>query len=99
MSYTYRLHPKAVEDYGDAYTWYEDQQSGLGDRFARAIRLKIEIILLRPETYGSRKKAYRETMIDYFPYLIAYRIDKRSKEIYITSIHHTKRHPRKKYRK
>lgn len=73
---------------------------GLGERFAKAVRLKIEMILQNPETYGSKsRKIYREAMVDYFPYLIVYRIEKRNSKVYITSIHHTKRHPRKKYRR
>jgi hypothetical protein len=63
MSYTYRLHPLTKQDYDEAYEWYEDKQKGLGERFLKAVRKKIEEI------------------------------------IYISSIHHSKKQPRKKYRK
>jgi plasmid stabilization system protein ParE len=99
MSYTYLLHPLAVEDYKEAYAWYEDRLPGLGERFIKAVRLKINEIVEHPETYGSRdRKAFREARLDFFPYLIVYKIHKRKKEIHISSIHHTKKHPRKKYR-
>lgn len=39
MSYAYYLHPLAVEDYKEAYAWYEDRQPGLGERFIKAIHL------------------------------------------------------------
>ena len=100
MSYTYYLHPSAVEDYSEAYAYYEGTQIGLGERFLKAVRFKIEDIVRHPEYYGSRdKKEFRDAKVDYFPYLIIYKIHKRKKTIHIGSIHHMKRDPRKKYRK
>ena len=49
MSYTYRLHPLTKQDYDEAYEWYEDKQKGLGERFLKAVRKKIEEIVLHPE--------------------------------------------------
>lgn len=100
MSYTYRLHPLTKQDYDEAYTWYEDMHKGLGERFLNAVRKKIEEIVLIPEAYGSKgHKKFREAEVNIFPYLIVYKLNKRKKEIYISSIHHSKKHPRKKYRK
>lgn len=99
MSYTYRMHPLTQQDYEEAYAWYEDQQKGLGERFIKAVRQKIEAIALHPERYGSRSnKKFREAKVEFFPYLIVYKINKRTKKLYISSIHHTKKHPQKKYR-
>jgi plasmid stabilization system protein ParE len=100
MSYTYRLHPLTRQDYDEAYEWYEDRQSGLGERFLKAVRKKIEEIVWHPEVYSSKSnKGFREAGVDFFPYVIVYKINKRKKEIYISSIHHAKKRPRKKYRK
>lgn len=71
MSYTYRLHPLTRQDYDEAYAWYEDKQKGLGERFIKAVRQKIEEIALHPEVYGSRNyKTFREAKVDFFPCLI-----------------------------
>jgi plasmid stabilization system protein ParE len=100
MSYTYRLHPLTKQDYDEAYDWYEGKQKGLGERFLKAVRKKIEEIVLHPESYGSKGNIkFREAEVDIFPYLLVYKLNKRKKEIYISSIHHSKKHPRKKYRK
>lgn len=100
MSYTCRFHPHIQQDFDDAYAWYENEQEGLGERFIKAVRLKIEEIALQPEVYGSRgNKRFREAKVDFFPYLIIYKLKRPTKELYITSIHHTKKHPKKKYRK
>lgn len=79
---------------------YEDRQPGLGERFIKAVRFKIDEIAQHPKYYGSRdREDFREVMVDYFPYLIVYKIQKRKKLIDVSSIHHTKKQPRKKYRR
>jgi len=100
MEYTYRIHPLVELDFEEGYIWYEERLKGLGERFINAVEAKIKKILQNPEAF-SRKgiKSFREAGVDRFPYLIVYKISKRKKEIYITSIHHKKKHPRKKYRK
>jgi plasmid stabilization system protein ParE len=100
MSYTYLLHPLALEDYSKAYAWHEDVQRGLGERFIKAVRSKIDKIVENPEAFGSRdRKEFREAQVDPFPYLVVYKIYKRKKLIHISAIHHMKKDPSKKYRK
>jgi len=100
MSYTYRLHPLTQKDYDEAYAWYEEKQKGLGERFIKAVRQKIEEIALHPDLYSRKSnRTFKEAKVDFFPYTIVYKINKRGEELYISSIHHTKKHPRKKYRK
>ena len=96
----FRFHPLAKEDYKAAYAWYEDQQSGLGERFGKAIRQKLQQIADHPEAFGSRSnRKFREAGIDFFPYQIVFKIKKRNREIFISAIHHRARNPKRKYRK
>ncbi len=100
MNYSYRLHPKATEDIANAYAWYEEIQTGLGERFIQTVKNKIENILSSPALYGSKKKGFRETIIGKdFPFLVVYKILDSEKEILISSIFHAKRNPKNKYRK
>ena len=100
MRYRYKLNPAMLSDYEEAYAWYEDRQMGLGERFTEAVRQKLEEISLNPEIFGkTNSRIFREASLDNFPYLIVYKISKRRNEIYISSIHHTMKHPGKKYRK
>ena len=100
MSYSCRFHPLTQQDFDEAYIWYEDKQPGLGEKFLKAVRQKIEEIVLYPEVYGSRSsKKFREAQVDFFPYLVVYKMNIRTEELYICSIHPTKKHPKKKYRK
>jgi len=100
MSYTYWLHEKIQKDLNEGFTWYEERRTGLGYEFLQAIENTISEIIAHPEVYGSKGNPdFREALIKRFPYVIVYRIYKRKKEIFISAVHHTKRFPRKKYRR
>lgn len=78
MSYTYRFHLQAIEEFNEAYAWYENRTPGLGDRCNKAVRHKLNIISVQPELFGSRNnKLFREANVDFFPYLIIYRIKRK----------------------
>ncbi len=98
--YKYTFHADVAFDYNDAYNWYESQKEGLGEQFLALVRKKIEEIARAPETYGVKsKKGYREAHLDIFPYLLVYKIYKKQELIFVSSIHHEKKHPRAKFRK
>ncbi len=99
MSYPLIFHPKAEEEYRKAYQWYEQAQRGLGARFETMVEKRLEQIGGNPEYYHISKAPYREVAVEFFPYSIVYKLNKRKKLIYISTIYHTKRHPRHKYRK
>lgn len=100
MLWRFRFHPLAKDEYKSAYDWYENLQMGLGERFGEAVRQKLLQISSQPEAFGSRSNMkFREAGIDFFPFLIVFKIKKRNREIFISAIHHTSRHTRRKYRK
>lgn len=99
-SFILELHPDVESDYSQAYHWYEMQQKGLGDRFLLSVRKKLELVQSFPETYSEKtKKSYREAIVDVFPYIIVYRVYRKQKKIFVSSIHHVKMQPARKYRK
>ncbi len=100
MDYNWRFHDLIQKDYDEAYEWYEKHQVGLGDRFLKAVRFTLEQIFQEPEIFSCRAdKKFREAKVNSFPYVVVYRIIKRSRTISVISIHHTKKNPRKKYRR
>ncbi len=100
MRYSYWLHEKVQIDFNEGFAWYEEKLEGLGYKFLTAIEKKIAEIIKYPETFGSKGNPnYREALLSRFPYVVVYRIYKRKKEIFICAIHHTKKSPRKKYRR
>ena len=99
MTYEIEFHPLITRDYNEAYTYYENKQPGLGERFLKAVRAKVDVIREKPDIFASRSnKKFREAKVDFFPFLIIFRLNRKSGVIFVSSIHHTKKHPLKKYR-
>ena len=98
MSFAVVLLPRARQDLLEAWDWYEDKQIGLGDRFKDELYDTLHHIESHPEHYPVRKRSYREALVNIFPYLIIYRILKKDKLVVVSSIFHTSRNPRKKYK-
>lgn len=98
MNFIVEFLPRARKELLDSWDWYEDKQPGLGDRFLSDIYKIINLIEQNPERYPERKKKFREARIDIFPYLIIYQVNKQKKIIAVSSVFHTSRNPKKKYR-
>ena len=99
-NYSVVFHADTALDYNQAYIWYEGQKAGLGDTFLVAVSKKVHKVADNPEIYSVKSKSgYHEALVDGFPFSIVYRINKKQMEVFITSIHHQKKHPRGKYRR
>ncbi len=99
MSYSLIFNSEAEKEFSSAYQWYEEQQTGLGERFQLETEKQIQKIIANPEAYHLSKGNFRESLVSHFPFTVVYAIDKRKKTIYISSIFHTSRNPKGKYRK
>lgn len=99
MSYRIIFHPEADKEYRESFLWYETNEKNLGYKFEIAVEEKINVIANYPERFPKRKGNYREALINHFPYINVYRVNKRLKQIYISSLFHTSRNPIKKFRK
>ena len=89
----------AITELKDAVKWYEAKTEGLGEDLNKAISNKITSILNYPNRYSIHKGYYREALVKIFPYLVVYRYNKLKNQITVTSIFHTSRNPKYKYRK
>jgi plasmid stabilization system protein ParE len=92
MSYNYIALPEAEEEAKEAAHWYEQQKRGLGGDFLDSLRSARRSIEQNPATYRTRyKKKVRACVVDRFPYLILYVVEK--KDIKVISVFHTARNP------
>lgn len=98
MSYTIVISERAYNELSDACEWYDDRIEGLGDKFREIVFDKFAEIKKNPIRARMRRKHYYEDLIKKFPYLIIYRTSEDTKEVYISSVFHTSRNPRKKYK-
>lgn len=92
-------HPKAEKELNDATAWYHEKGENVRMKFEEEYKRKEALISKYPERYAKRHGDYRETKVKAFPYLIVYRYNKTKNLITISSIHHTGKNPKSKYRK
>lgn len=69
------FHPEALAEFESAVRYYEQQQAGLGDRFAAAIEAAIGSILDTPLTWPVLEQDVRRRLARVFPYAILYSIE------------------------
>ncbi len=88
------LKPGVWKDTQEAYDWYEEKMTGLGNKFLGELEdcyLKIEKY---PEAFGRFYKNYRKAGLKKFPYLVIFTIIKN--EVIILAVFHGKRNPKKR---
>src|ERR1035437_4049752 len=90
---------KAQKEFDESLEFYEERAIGLGIRFEFQLKEKLIIISKYPERYRKRKGNFRETIVKGFLFLIIYKYYKTKNIILISSIFHTSRNPKYKYRK
>lgn len=64
------VRPEAEADIGDAYAWYESQQSGLGGRFLAELSRCIAAIEQQPLQYQRVRAEARRALLRRFPYAV-----------------------------
>lgn len=97
--YTLIVFEEADQELQEAAVWYEEKSIGLGLRLIDVVKRKLEIVRQNPEKNARKKGNFRQSVIKTFPYVIVYTFYKKEGIITVSSIFHTSRNPKKKYRK
>lgn len=84
----------AEKEYSSAYNYYEEQLSGLGDKFETETDSLMDKLKLNPYLFQRKYKHYREAVYKKFPYYIVYEIIDNS--VIIQSFFHALRNPKSK---
>ena len=92
MSLELIIRPEAEADALEAYRWYNEQVSGLGQEFLVEIDRALESIGAHPEANRKLYREYRRGLMRRFPYSIFYAIHEA--RIVVFGIFHAGRHPR-----
>jgi plasmid stabilization system protein ParE len=64
------VRPEAEADIGDAYAWYQSQQSGLGERFLDELSRCISAIERQPLHFQKVHAEARRALLRRFPYAV-----------------------------
>ncbi len=85
---------QAEDEMAEAYDWYKEQLSGLGNRFYKETNHHLTLIEKNPLWFPIRyAEGLRELPVKKFPFLIIYWTDETTSVVYVTSIFHTSRDP------
>ena len=84
------LHPEASIEVSEATQWYEEQQEGLGRRFALEAEAAIYRIAEFPHANTEIDKGFRRAIMPGFPYGIFYAIWKDGIEVVAVAHLHRK---------
>jgi len=87
------LLPLAKQDIKEAAKWYNKKQKGLGKRFTLQVRQKIGLLKQEPYAAAIRYDDVRTAVLDIFPYMVHYNIDKSNELIIVSAVLHTSRNP------
>jgi len=85
--------PEAEQDMVDAYGWYEDRRSGLGEELLSCVDACVELICRAPEIYSTVHANYRRGLPRRFPYAVFYEYAHGTVTVF--GIFHTSRDPEK----
>jgi len=97
MKYSIRFKEDALADASEIANWYNEKKNGLGLEFLDELELAVKKIKTNPFHYQVQKNEIRQILLDKFPYLVMFEIEQN--QIIIYSIIHSKRNPKKKFRK
>ncbi|MFM6926053.1 MAG: type II toxin-antitoxin system RelE/ParE family toxin [Ferruginibacter sp.] len=99
MAYTLVILKAAADDTKEAYDYYEEIQTGLGDRFLAEVLVRFNEISHHPQYYGfiDAQHSIRDVKLKSFPYLVVYEMEDNSVIVY--SIHCAYRNPDKRLKK
>jgi plasmid stabilization system protein ParE len=84
---------EAKRDLREARKWYNQQQKGLGNRFATEVNEVLEDICRNPWFASVRFENVRTPFLKNFPYSVHYEIDEGSQLIRVAAIFHSSKKP------
>ena len=91
MKYKVIVRPEAEDDLKEAFSWYEDNRTGLGHDFLLQVDAGINFIKRNPDVHPIEYKGTKKHLIKRFPYKIIYLVEE--EKIVILAVTHGKRNP------
>lgn len=85
------FHPEALAEFRAAAEYYEQQQSGLGERFANAVEMAVAHIVAMPESWRIIEDGIRRCLTKVFPYAVLFSIE--PDHILVVAVMHCHREP------
>jgi plasmid stabilization system protein ParE len=94
--YKLEIREEADEEIYEAFSWYEQQSPGLGDRFIGELEVVFQKITSAPQHYKIARSVFRQASVRSFPFVVYFEIYKNA-IIVVYSVFHTKRKPKNSF--
>lgn len=93
MAYRLKFSGRTVREIGEAFSWYEEQSSGLGAEFELVLELQLKRLEQAPLLYTEIIPGVRRTLLPRFPYGVFYTV--KNDLVHILAVIHHARHLRR----
>ena len=93
VAYRLKFSGRAVREIGEAFSWYEEQSSGLGAEFDLVFELQLKRLEEDPLLYIEIIPGVRRTLLSRFPYGVFYTV--KNDLVHVLAVIHHARHPRR----
>ena len=93
VAYRLKFSGRAVREIGEAFSWYEEQRSGLGAEFDLVFELQLKRLEEDPLLYIEIIPGVRRTLLPRFPYGVFYTV--KNDLVHVLAVIHHARHPRR----
>jgi len=87
------IRPAAAADMEEAYVWYENRRTGLGEEFLAAVDSLLGEIRAHPTAYQVIHREARRALLRRFPYAIFYRVY--AENVVVLACMHGRRDPKR----
>jgi len=85
------VRPEAELDVEEAAFWYDDRQSGLGDRFTAKLNQLLPRIAEYPFQFPEIGRDVRRGLLERFPYAVYFTVSEDT--VTVIAVFHQQRHP------
>ncbi|HEY9113450.1 MAG TPA: hypothetical protein VIN10_02045 [Bacteroidales bacterium] len=94
MKFKVEYHPGFFEDIAQAVDWYNEKQTGLGDRFFLTVKKQTKKLSTSALHFAVKYDDIRCMCIEKFPYLVHFRVNEKTKTVQVEALFHTSRNPK-----
>jgi toxin ParE1/3/4 len=93
VAYRIKFQARASRQIGAARTWYESQQTGLGEEFVLAVELQLKRLEQAPLLYVEVFPQIRRALLPRFPYAIFFAVI--GEVVQVISVWHQSSNPKR----
>jgi hypothetical protein len=94
MKFRVEYNPEFFNDIAQAVDWYNEKQTGLGDRLFKNVKKQTARLSINALHYSVRYDEIQCMCIEKFPYLVHYRVNELTMVVKVEALFHTSRNPK-----